>query len=198
MEVDIITLSKNELTDSLKSKFADIYLQAFNRKITCLIKPRQVAKEIIIKSLNYDMSLQAFDRDNKLVGFLGYQTSEREFISYKYYNFRKYFNPINAFLKWIILKMFMPKLAGTVIRIDSVAVEDDYRGQGIGTALIEKFLDFVKINNYKKTLLEVVDTNPRAKKLYERFGFYTKKRINYYFLARKAGFSAEDIMCKEF
>jgi len=88
-------------------------------------------------------------------------------------------------------------LQKTDIRIDSIAVDGRLRSQGIGTALIEHFFNFAKTNNYKKIYLEVVDTNPEAKRLYIRQGFNVKKRVHFYFFARRAGFSAEDTMFKE-
>jgi ribosomal protein S18 acetylase RimI-like enzyme len=197
MEINIKNRDQIELTDSFKNKFADIYFQAFGRKITALIRPESKAREIIINSLNYDMALYALDERKNLLGFLGFQTGYKAFIRYSYHNFREYFNPVSAFLKWIILKLSVPGLQKTEIRIDSIAVDGSLRGKGVGTALIEHFFNFAKINNYKKIYLEVVDTNPEAKKLYRNLGFNTKKRVNYYFFARRAGFSAEDIMFKE-
>jgi ribosomal protein S18 acetylase RimI-like enzyme len=197
MEIFIKNSSQIELSDSLKSSLADIYFQAFGRKVTALIRPERIAREIIIKSLNYDMALYAFDVSKNLVGFLGFHTDSREFTSYRYRNFREYFNALNAFIKWVILRFSMPRIQKNDIRIDSIAIETSCRGQGIGTALIENFSDFARTNNFKKIYLEVVDTNPEAKKLYNRLGFNTKKRVRYYFFTRRAGFSAEDIMVKE-
>jgi ribosomal protein S18 acetylase RimI-like enzyme len=197
MEIRIVSCSRTELTDSFKNKFADIYFQAFGRKITALIKPESKAREIIIKSINYDVALYALDESENLLGFLGYQTNSRKFTRYKYYNFREYYNPASAFLKWIILKLSIPRLKKTDIRIDSIAVDGGMRGKGVGSSLIEHFFNYAKSNNYKKIYLEVVDTNPEAKKLYCRLGFNTEKRVNFYFFARRAGFSAEDIMFKE-
>ncbi len=197
MKININNSSQIELTDSFKNKLADIYFQAFGRKIAALIKPEYKAREIIIKSMNYDMALYALDDNKNLLGFLGFQTNYKEFIRYRYINFREHFNPVSSFLKWNILKLSIPGLQKTEIRIDSVAVDDSSRSKGVGTALIEHFFNFAKTNNFKKIYLEVVDTNPEAKRLYRRLGFNIKKRVNFYFFARRAGFSAEDVMFKE-
>jgi ribosomal protein S18 acetylase RimI-like enzyme len=197
MEIFIKNSSQIEITDSLKNRLADIYFQAFGRKVTAIIRPECKAREIVIKSLNYDMALYAFDGSKNLIGFLGFHTNSKEFIRYKYRNLREYFNALNAFIKLVILRFSIPVLQKNEIRIDSVAIENSFRGRGIGTALIENFSNFAKTNNFNKIYLEVVDTNPEAKKLYNRLGFITKKRVRYYFFARRAGFSAEDIMFKE-
>jgi ribosomal protein S18 acetylase RimI-like enzyme len=197
MKIIIKNSSRIELTDSFKNKFADIYFQAFGRKITALIRPEFIARKVIIKSLNYDMAIYALDEHKNLLGFLGFQTNSKEFIRYKYRNLREHFNPINAFFKCTILKLFVPVLQKTDIRIDSIAVDVKLRSQGVGTALIEHFFNFAKTNKYKNIFLEVVDTNPEAKRLYHRLGFAIKKREHFYFFARRAGFSAADIMFKE-
>lgn len=42
---------------------------------------------------------------------------------------------------------------------------------GVGTQLLNATIDFAKSINRKSVILEVVDTNPKAQKLYEKFGF---------------------------
>ena len=42
--------------------------------------------------------------------------------------------------------------------------------------LFKAFEGFAKTGGCRKLSLEVIDTNPRAQKLYERLGFVTKKR----------------------
>ena len=53
-----------------------------------------------------------------------------------------------------------------------IGVDSEYHGKGIGTALITKALDLA--DNWlflERVELEVLETNPRAQALYERFGF---------------------------
>ncbi len=52
----------------------------------------------------------------------------------------------------------------------SVAVFKDYRGQGIGTALMKALLAELKARGYKQTSLSVQKANP-AWRLYRRLGF---------------------------
>ena len=84
-----------------------------------------------------------------------------------------------------------------IIRIESLAVESNFRGKGEGTLLLKKVFDFARENGYREVMLEVVDTNPRAKALYERLGFAQKKIRKYYFFTRSAGFSSEYIMSRQ-
>jgi len=96
-----------------------------------------------------------------------------------------------------VFKIFSAKVKHNEIRIDAVAVRDDLRGLSIGTAMLKYFFDFARTEGFEKTYLEVVDTNPRAKKLYERLGFVRKKTNRFYFLTAGAGFSSQDIMYRQ-
>lgn len=46
-------------------------------------------------------------------------------------------------------------------------------------------------------MLEVVNTNPRAKFLYEKLGFQVKKKTYFGFLTYNSGFSSVEYMFKE-
>lgn len=52
-----------------------------------------------------------------------------------------------------------------------VSVDQQYRGQGIGSALITALLDWAPRNGITRVELEAFAANPRALALYERLGF---------------------------
>ncbi len=51
----------------------------------------------------------------------------------------------------------------------------EMRGKGIGSHLFNSLEQAVLKKRIKKISLEVIDTNPRAKSLYERLGFVAVK-----------------------
>ena len=55
--------------------------------------------------------------------------------------------------------------------IDGVAVDPAYRGQRIGTDLIRSAERWARRRGLSLLSLEVVDSNPRARRLYHRIGF---------------------------
>lgn len=65
-------------------------------------------------------------------------------------------------------------------RIKTIAVSRDARGQGIGSKLFDYIINYCKNTDIKTLSLEVIETNPRAKKLYESIGFQTDKTIKLY------------------
>lgn len=64
-----------------------------------------------------------------------------------------------------------------VLFIDSMAVDENFRGQGIGHQLFDYIKTIAKEKNFDRIELQVNARNVRAKKMYESYGF-TEKSIN--------------------
>lgn len=63
----------------------------------------------------------------------------------------------------------------------NIAIDPLYRRVGIGTLLMERFLDYVRGNDIHEVFLEVRESNEAAIRLYHRFGFkICGKRKGYY------------------
>lgn len=63
----------------------------------------------------------------------------------------------------------------------SVAVLYEYRGKGIGKALVEEAIKGVKFRKCDELYLEVRCSNNEAVGLYERMGFIIKQRLRAYY-----------------
>ena len=67
------------------------------------------------------------------------------------------------------------------IHINNVAVRPQFRGRGIGTALMRHVLAEAERLGARRATLEVRASNAEARRLYERLGFYVAAtRRNYY------------------
>jgi ribosomal-protein-alanine N-acetyltransferase len=67
------------------------------------------------------------------------------------------------------------------MHINNVAMRPEYRGQGIGTALLHHVLAAAAGLGARRATLEVRASNDGARRLYERLGFYVAgRRRNYY------------------
>ena len=55
--------------------------------------------------------------------------------------------------------------------MDGICVDADARGCGLGTALLQAIKDDARAQGKTAVRLDVIDTNPRARALYEREGF---------------------------
>ena len=61
--------------------------------------------------------------------------------------------------------------AKSLLNVHDLAVHSDYRGQGIGTMLLERVEEEAILNGCCKITLEVLEQNERAKHVYQKFGF---------------------------
>jgi ribosomal-protein-alanine N-acetyltransferase len=59
--------------------------------------------------------------------------------------------------------------------IKDIAVDPTFRGQGIGTTLLERALDVLRERRVGSVKLEVRESNQRALSLYRRYGFVHRK-----------------------
>ncbi len=67
------------------------------------------------------------------------------------------------------------------VHINNVAVREDFRGRGIGKALLEHVLEAGARRGAERATLEVRRSNTPARRLYERLGFeVAATRPNYY------------------
>ena len=67
------------------------------------------------------------------------------------------------------------------IHINNLALRPAFRGQGIGTALLDRVFSEARALGARRATLEVRASNEGARRLYERFGFYVAgTRRNYY------------------
>ncbi|MGL5749025.1 MAG: GNAT family N-acetyltransferase, partial [Paraclostridium sp.] len=65
------------------------------------------------------------------------------------------------------------------IYIDLIVVDENSRGKGIASMLIDNINKFSIENNFDKILLDVVDTNEGAIKLYGKLGYNTMKTMDF-------------------
>ena len=63
----------------------------------------------------------------------------------------------------------------------SVAVIDEYRGQGFGSGLVDEVINGVKIRQCSELYLEVRRSNNDAVRLYEKLGFSIIQRLKAYY-----------------
>jgi diamine N-acetyltransferase len=79
--------------------------------------------------------------------------------------------------------------ADKVGEIESIYVEKDYRGAGIGDTLMSRALDWLATQAVQRTILGVAEGNENVFAFYRRHGFYTRVTV----LERKpAGVSGKE------
>jgi len=65
--------------------------------------------------------------------------------------------------------------------LQTIAVAEQYRGQGVGRALMQEILDDARAHDCSEMLLEVREDNQSAQSLYENLGFEVIARRSRYY-----------------
>ncbi|POR02474.1 hypothetical protein AU468_06270 [Alkalispirochaeta sphaeroplastigenens] len=82
-------------------------------------------------------------------------------------------------------------------RIFPIAVSPQARGQGLGSILLKAVDEHAQQEDKRSVVLEVIDSNLRARKLYEKEGYVTTGYCYTAFFTKKAGFSGIHYMKKK-
>lgn len=196
-----IHILQNDENPRLHQEAARIFYQAFRlkvHKIELFPENEDQAVRILAGSFIPDQMLVAKIED-KLVGMLGIDDDRSPFMKYKFSNLTGEFGLIGGITRYLWSKfigLIEMKAPGT-LRIAAIAVEEEARGKGFGKHLLDAAESYARSQKYRAIVLEVVDTNPRARSLYERFGFRLCKTKKFGFITRKAGFTASDYLQKD-
>ncbi|MGH7299388.1 MAG: GNAT family N-acetyltransferase [Candidatus Rokuibacteriota bacterium] len=79
--------------------------------------------------------------------------------------------PIPTIIAWGSLNVFNPREAYRFVADFSVYVERAWRGQGVGSLLLERLIDLARQHGFHKMVLSAFPSNTSGVALYEKFGF---------------------------
>lgn len=133
-----------------------------------------------------------------LAGILTILTREQEFYKLSFRTTFSEFNPVRATRIILNLVMFASegRPAPDELSVDSVAVDPNHQGLGIGTALLKQAEVTAQNLGKRRMSLSVIDENTGAKRLYERLGYSTVKTDSGLCLRLVVGTQASHLMRK--
>lgn len=102
----------------------------------------------------------------------------------------------NAFFLQLGFGAMKPK-QNDGLKLEMIAVSPEARGKGVGTKMLDHLNKLAITEVFERITLEVIDSNDKAKILYERKGFVNKKYINTALFTRNMGFRGWYKMQKE-
>ena len=172
---------------------AELYYDAFQQKFAPIFRDRAKGVAVLEKSLNAPFAMVA-RRGDELLGVAGFQYAEKSFLTFAFPTFHHVFGLLPGALKYLTFGLFArPQRAGELL-MDGIVVHPAARGQGVGTLLLHALFDIAQQQQMRTIRLDVVDTNPAARRLYERLGFVAVKTHRYPLLRTIFGFSASTTM----
>jgi ribosomal protein S18 acetylase RimI-like enzyme len=184
----------------LQAQAVEILLDAFWLKVEHLelFNPsREIARRVYAGSLDFDLARFAVEGE-RVLGVAGLDYGGGHFLRLRWAALRREFGWPGTLGRWFFSRLSTLQPVGrNSMRIAVIATAVEARGSGVGTALIEETCEFARLQGCTSLKLEVVDTNPRAKALYERLGFRTVYRLHTGFITRRGGFTGFDGMEKK-
>ncbi len=190
LETDINITTK--LPGEMMNQAAEVYYSGFKQKFDGLLmipRTREQALHILKESMDCSMGIYALDDGGNLVGLVGLGCKGRGFVKYRWRLLLQEFGLLGAILRKLIKFFEAPALRKDQLRIEGVVISEGAQGQGIGSALLHAVFERARRQGYKSVCLEVINTNPDARRLYHRLGFKDKGRVYFGLLTRQAGFT---------
>jgi ribosomal protein S18 acetylase RimI-like enzyme len=143
--------------------------------------------------LNADRAVCAL-LDGQLVGLAGYQLGGRSLTGGSASAVLRTYGHLRGLHRLALLALFERHPAPGQLVMDGIAVDPGTRGRGIGTLLLEEVAAVAAEQDCREIRLDVIDTNPRARALYERRGFTAVRTEHTPYLRGLLGFGAATTM----
>lgn len=159
------------LPEPLRPQAAHLYWQAFGGKLGRVMGPAPRAHAFLLRVLRADHCLCALSDDGALLGIVGFKSPQGSFAGGDLADLQSVYGHLGAAWRSALLRLLQSDTDNDRFLVDGLCVAPAARGQGIGSALMAALMDEARGRGYSAIRLEVIDTNIRARALYERLGF---------------------------
>ncbi|WP_043471904.1 GNAT family N-acetyltransferase [Arthrobacter sp. Rue61a] len=164
-----------------------LYWEAFERKLRPGFSDNRDGVGVLQAAVRSDRFLVARSI-SRIVGVCGFHSTGAGALDLSWSLLRSRLSTAAALRAWLLLSpLGRAEKAGT-LTLDGICVDRTARGSGVGTALLDAAYDLAVTAGASAVRLSVVDTNPRARSLYERQGFVPRNSGNLGILAPIYGF----------
>lgn len=150
---------------------AALFWQAFGGKLGKLLGPEPRALSFLAPTLDPTHCLSVCASDGTLLGLAGFKTADGAFVGGSWADLCRVYGMFGALWRAPLLSMVERAVESDILLMDGIAVAPTARGMGLGTTLLDGITAEAARRGCAKVRLDVIDTNPRARALYERRGF---------------------------
>lgn len=158
------------------------------------MRPERKALVFLEKVANSTHSISAVSPDGTLLGIAGFKTTNGSFIGGGVNDLQYAYGWFGGLWRGVFLDFLERPLQVGTLLMDGIMVSKAARGLGIGTALLSAVKAKALQLECEQVRLDVIDTNPRARALYEREGFVAETTSNTGPLRHVFGFSSSTTM----
>lgn len=180
------------LPESARAAAAELYWEAFGRLLRPALGRSEQGIAVLTDGLEPTRAIVALDGD-ELVGVVGLHYGGRAFTRLRARSLVRHLG-LAGLPRLVPLWLLAGRPSTGELRIDGIAVRRDRRGAGIGSLLLREAAGRARNAGIQVIRLEVVDTNPRARSLYEREGYVAVRTEHTPYLRRAMGFGSVTTM----
>lgn len=141
-------------------------------------------------------AISAVSSNGVFLGIAGFKTSGGAFVGGDFNALATVYGNVSASWRALLISVLEREIEPGVLLMDGLFVTEQARGLGIGSQLLDAVVKHAQENNLERVRLDVIDTNPRARALYERKGFQVINEQRLGMLAPVFGFSTATTMIK--
>jgi ribosomal protein S18 acetylase RimI-like enzyme len=184
------------LPDELRPAAARLYWQAFGPKLGRVLGPETRALAFLELAMSPVHALVAVDGRGELLGLIGFKTPDGAFADGSFRMLRQVYGTWGGLWRSLALGLLGREVDNARFLIDGLCVAPAARGQGVGSRLLAEVSALARARAYGEVRLDVVDSNRRARALYERLGFVAVRTERLGLLRHLFGFRAATTMVR--
>lgn len=158
------------LPEPYRAEAAALYWHAFGGKLGRVLGPERLALAYVGRVMRPDHCICAIGRDG-LLGLVGFKTDAGSFAGGTPADMRHVYGRLGGAWRSGVMQLLGGDTETGRFLIDGLCVLPKAQGQGVGSLLLAAICDEGAARGFRAIRLDVVDTNPRARALYERRGF---------------------------
>jgi len=181
-------------SDDERGKIAVLYWEAFGPKLNIVMGPDYRGIAFVNDVLDPTHALCARDDDGHLLGVAGFKTHDGALVGGKARDMAKHYGWVSSLWRIGLISLLERDTENARFLMDGIFVSNRARGEGVGTALLDAVCAEAKARGYGEVRLDVIDTNPRARALYERQGFVATDTQHLGLLRHVFGFKSSETM----
>lgn len=183
--------------DSERDLIATMYWAAFGQKLNAVMGPEPKALSFIKAVLDPTHALCARDDAGRLLGVAGFKSYEGALVGGTARDMARHYGWMSSLWRIGLISLLERDTENKRFLMDGIFVTDNARGKGVGTALLNAICAEARSRGYAEVRLDVIDTNPRARALYEREGFVAVDTQHLGVLKHVFGFESAATMIRQ-
>jgi ribosomal protein S18 acetylase RimI-like enzyme len=173
---------------------AGLYDEAFGPKLSIAIPDTAARRDILAKGMNPEFCFAAF-RSGVMVGIAGFKTPKGSLTgSISLTLLLQRLGVFRSLRALMVLLLFRRSSPPNQLLMDGIGVSSSARGGGIGSRLLHSLLAYAKQEGFATVRLDVIETNPAVRRLYDRIGFIETRTERFPYLKWLLGFGAASCM----